>query len=486
MNFNNTFSRLPDVFFTKLNPAPLDNPKLVVISSSAAALIGFEPSPQNLDALTKICGGHELFSGSAPLAMVYSGHQFGGYSPQLGDGRGLLLGEVVNDQGEKWDLHLKGSGPTPYSRSGDGRAVLRSCIREFLASEALHHLGIPTTRALCVVSSDTPVYRETTEAGSTLLRLAKSHIRFGHFEYFYYTRNHEALKTLADYTIENNFSDLEDMQEQAGTDEGYRLFYAEVVRRTAKLIAKWKAAGFAHGVMNTDNMSIIGDTFDYGPYGFIDDFNWHYICNHSDHQGRYAFSQQPEIGHWNLGRLGQALVPLFDNAELIQTALDEYPKIYTDTYMELMLNKLGISNKQEGDDQLVTDLLQLLHDSRCDYTIFFRTLCDLPSDNAKHALTERVNHASFEPWLTAYNLRLATDNTDHQARQTQMKQVNPKFILRNYLAQQAIEKAEKGDYQEMESLMAVLTAPFEEHPNLEHYASEPPEWGKKLEVSCSS
>ncbi|MGB0360719.1 MAG: protein adenylyltransferase SelO [Endozoicomonas sp.] len=483
MNFNNTFSRLPDYFYTKLRPAPLENPRLVALSQTAINLIEFDKTTEEL---LQICAGQQLLPGSEPLAMVYSGHQFGSYNPRLGDGRGLLLGEVMNSQGEKWDLHLKGSGPTPYSRMGDGRAVLRSCIREFLASEALHNLGIPTTRALCVVTSNTPVYRETIESGSTLLRLARSHIRFGHFEYFYYNKRYEALKKLTDYTIENSFVDVEGMNNHASTEEGYRLFYEEVIRRTANLIAQWQAAGFTHGVMNTDNMSIIGDTLDYGPYGFIDDFNWHYICNHSDNSGRYAFSQQPEIGHWNCGRLGQALVPLFDNSVLIQTALDGYPEIYTQTYMDLMLEKLGISNKEKDDEKLVIDLLQLLHDSHCDYTLFFRTLCDFPSDEAKQKLSHLTEHPSLIPWLDAYSLRLTKEKIDALTRQQRMKSVNPKFILRNYLAQQAIEQAEKGNYQEIENLMHVLSNPFEEHPNFAYYADAPPDWGQKLKISCSS
>ncbi len=485
-NFNNTYSRLSECFYTRLNPTPLENPKLVAYSSSAGQLLNLEDSAENREALTQICSGNASWPGSEPLAMIYSGHQFGSYNPQLGDGRGLLLGELLNAEGEKWDLHLKGGGQTPYSRFGDGRAVLRSCIREFLASEALHHLGIPTTRALCVVTSDTPVYREKTEAGSTLLRLAKSHIRFGHFEYFFYTKRYEALKELADYTIEQNFHDIEGMKALSGSDQGYQRFYSEVIRRTATLIAQWQASGFAHGVMNTDNMSIIGDTFDYGPYGFIDDFNWHYICNHSDHSGRYAFSQQPEIGYWNLGRLGQALTPLFEDGELIQTALDQYPQLYSETYTRLMLDKLGLVDEEEQDTDLIRDLLQLLHDSRCDYTLFFRALCNFPSDHASQRLHQLINHPSLASWLDSYNQRIKRELTDKEDRQRRMKRFNPKFILRNYLAQQAIELAEQGNYQEVKNLMIVLGAPFDEHPDFEHYAAEPPEWGKKLEVSCSS
>lgn len=485
-HFENSYSRLSECFYTRLNPTPLENPKLVAYCASAGQLLNLEDSAENREKLTRICSGNAVWPGSEPLAMIYSGHQFGSYNPQLGDGRGLLLGEMVNTQEVKWDLHLKGAGPTPYSRFGDGRAVLRSCIREFLASEALHHLGIPTTRALCVVTSDTPVHRETTEAGSTLLRLARSHIRFGHFEYFYYNKRYVALKELADYTIDQNFHDLEGMKELAGSEHGYQLFYSEVVRRTAKMIAQWQAAGFAHGVMNTDNMNIIGDTFDYGPYGFMDDFNWHYICNHSDHSGRYAFSQQPDIGYWNCGKLGRALVPLFKDRELIQTALDKYPEVYTKTYTRLMLDKLGLTEEEKDDAELIHDLLQLLHESHCDYTLFFRSLCNFPSDQSKEELYQLIDHPSLNAWLDNYNERLKRNRVDRETRQRKMKQINPKFILRNYLAQQAIEQAEQDNYQELENLMAVLVAPFDEHPKFETYAKAPPEWGKKLEISCSS
>ncbi len=486
-HFNNTYLQLPKSFYTRQGPVPLKNPRLVTISPATSALLDLPDSSANRAALTQICSGHSLWPGSQPLAMVYSGHQFGSYNPRLGDGRGLLLGEWVNTRQEKWDLHLKGAGPTPYSRFGDGRAVLRSCIREFLASEALHHLGIPTSRALAVITSDTPVQRETVEAGSTLLRVARSHIRFGHFEYFYYTALNQKeknrfnlLRELADYTIWQNFPD----SAEPGTDSFYLNFFTEVIRRTATLIAKWQAAGFAHGVMNTDNMSIVGDTFDYGPYGFMDNFDWHYICNHSDYAGRYAFSQQPGIGYWNCGKLAQALTPLFTDTKLLQLALQSYPTIYSQTYIRLMLDKLGLVEQEPNDDQLIQELLQLLQDSQCDYTRFFRTLCDYPADSACAALQQQVDNIG--PWLNKYQERLNRNSIDDQTRQQRMKQVNPKYILRNYLAQQAITQAEQGDYQEIDNLMSVLTSPFAEHPDFEHYAATPPPWSKKLEISCSS
>ena len=370
LNFNNRFGQLPEAFYTRLQATPLDNPKLVAVSQKAADLLDLELNDTCKEQLIQVSGGLNVLEGSDPLAMIYSGHQFGSYNPQLGDGRGLLLGEVTNSKGESWDLHLKGAGATPYSRFGDGRAVLRSCIREYLASEALFHLGIPTTRALSIITSDTPVYRETEERGSTLLRLAKTHIRFGHFEYFCYTKQHDALKNLADFTIQNYFSELLDQ------DNKYSLFFKSVVEKTAHMIALWQANGFAHGVMNTDNMSILGETFDYGPYGFQDDFDWHYICNHSDHSGRYAFSQQPDIGYWNCGRLAQVLVPLIDDVTALQKTLDTYPTLYSAKYLSLMSEKLGLREEEAEDSELIKDLLQLLHEQHVDYTLFFRALCD--------------------------------------------------------------------------------------------------------------
>ncbi len=458
----------------------MQNPRLVTVSESAAELLDLDVSDALKEQLTQVCSGQQSLESFDPLAMVYSGHQFGGYSPQLGDGRGLLLGEVKNSKGEKWDLHLKGAGHTPYSRSGDGRAVLRSCIREYLASEALHHLGIPTSRALCIVTSNTSVYRETVEKGSTLLRLAKTHIRFGHFEYFYYTKQHDELKILADHTIEQHFPDLAELENK------YSLFFKQVIEKTALMIAKWQAAGFAHGVMNTDNMSILGDTFDFGPYGFQDDFDWHFICNHSDHSGRYAFSQQPEMGYWNAARLAQALLPLLDVKEM-QPSLDAYPQFYSDTYKQLMAEKLGLTTEEEEDGELVQKLLQVLHDTHCDYTLFFRHLSDyVPAQTNELLFALFPEPDPLSEWLKIYDDRLKRNLIGDKERSDQMKQVNPKYILRNYLAQQAIEQAEKGDYNTIEQLMTVLQSPYEKHPDLEYYAKQPPEWGKALEVSCSS
>src|SRR5678815_1998486 len=295
LSFDNTYAQLPESFYARVNPTPFASPPyLVSFNPAAAELIDLDSDQAKRPEFAGLFGGSMLAPGMEPLAMLYSGHQFGVYVPQLGDGRAILLGEVKNDRDERWDLHLKGAGMTPFSRDGDGRAVLRSTIREYLCSEAMHRLGIPTTRALCIVGSDERVYREQIETAATLLRMAPTHVRFGTFEIFYYRQQHEHLKVLADYVIAQFFAHLRE------ADDKYARFFTEVVERTAKLIAQWQAVGWAHGVMNTDNMSILGLTLDYGPFGFMDDYDAGFICNHSDHNGRYAFNQQPYIGLWNL------------------------------------------------------------------------------------------------------------------------------------------------------------------------------------------
>src|SRR5574337_848819 len=368
LSFDNSYARLPEAFYARLNPTPFSStPFLVHANRAAAELIDLDPAELARPEFAGLFGGSMLAPGMEPLAMLYSGHQFGVYVPQLGDGRAILLGEVKNDRGERWDLHLKGAGMTPFSRDGDGRAVLRSTIREYLCSEAMHGLGIPTTRALCIVGSDEKVYREQVETGATLLRMAPSHVRFGTFEIFYYRKQYDHLTVLADYVIANHYPHL-----AVATDK-YARFFAEVTERTANLIAQWQAVGWAHGVMNTDNMSILGITLDYGPFGFMDDYDAGFICNHSDHNGRYAFNQQPLIGLWNLSCLAQALLPLVPKEEL-KAALDRYTPVCEARYMELMRAKVGLIDEQEEDAELIHDLLALMHQHHADYTIFFRAL----------------------------------------------------------------------------------------------------------------
>ena len=480
LTFDNRYARLGDAFSTEVLPEPIAEPRLVVASTAAMALLDLDPSEAESEVFAELFAGHKLWSEAEPRAMVYSGHQFGSYNPRLGDGRGLLLGEVVNDAGEYWDLHLKGAGQTPYSRMGDGRAVLRSSIREFLASEHLHALGIPSSRALCVTASSTPVWREKQENAAMLLRLAPSHVRFGHFEYFYYTQQHEQLKQLGEHVLSCHFPDC--LQQ----DQPYLAMFRQVVERNAELIAHWQAYGFCHGVMNSDNMSILGITFDYGPYAFLDDFDAKHICNHSDDTGRYSFSNQVPIAQWNLAALGQALTPLVE-VDALRETLALFLPLYQAHYLDLMRRRLGWLSADENDDALVQRLLQLMQSSAVDYSNFFRELGDSAPEQALARLRDDFTDlAGFDVWAADYRARSAVDGDNQQQRRTRMHAANPKYILHNYLAQQAIEAAEQGDYGPVRELHKVLSRPFDEQPGQERYAQRPPDWGKHLEISCSS
>lgn len=479
LTFDNRFARLGDAFSTHVLPEPLDNPRLVAASPAAMALLDLDPAVAESPVFAELFGGHKLWAEAEPRAMVYSGHQFGSYNPQLGDGRGLLLGEVYNQAGEHWDLHLKGAGQTPYSRMGDGRAVLRSSIREFLASEALHALGIPSSRALCVIGSDTPVWREKQERGAMVLRLAPSHVRFGHFEYFYYTKKAEQQKQLGEHVLALHFPECLEQPEP------YLAMFREIVERNAELIAKWQAYGFCHGVMNTDNMSILGITFDFGPFAFLDDFDAHFICNHSDDQGRYSFSNQVPVGQWNLSALAQALTP-FISVEALRESLGLFLPLYQAHYLDLMRRRLGFTQAEDDDQKLVERLLQLMQNSGVDYSLFFRRLGDEAPELAR-LRDDFVDRNGFDAWAGQYRERVARDPIQGQdLRRARMHAVNPLYILRNYLAQKAIDAAESGDYSEVRRLHQVLSRPFEEQAGMDSYAERPPEWGKHLEISCSS
>ncbi len=487
LNFSNSFARLPEHFYTRLQPTPLAGPRLAGLNPAAAELLDLDPTQALRAEFTDYFSGRSPLPGSEPLAALYAGHQFGHYVPQLGDGRAILLGEVQNRNGERWEIQLKGAGVTPYSRSGDGRAVLRSTIREYLCSEAMHGLGIPTTRALCLFDSEEEVYRETCERGALLVRLAPSHVRFGSFEVFYHRNQQAPLRQLADYVIAHHYPQLRQ------TEQPYLALFREVVQRTARLIAQWQLVGFAHGVMNTDNMSILGITLDYGPFGFLDDFDPGLICNHSDHAGRYAFDQQPHIGLWNLSRLGQALLPLLGEpaeaaAEHANALLHEYDALFTGHYHAGMRAKLGLHDDRAEDAQLIAALLDLLAAQHVDYTRFFRALSGFDSAPARNAplRDQFVDRAAFDAWAAGYRDRLAAEQSDDAARRRAMDRVNPKYVLRNYLAQQAIMRAEGGDYGEVEKLLRLLQTPFDEQPQMERYAAPPPDWGRRLAVSCSS
>lgn len=480
--FDNHYARLPEAFYSRVIPTALPDPYLVSFNTAAASLIELNPAESRRADFAHYFAGNTLLPGADPLAMLYAGHQFGHFVPQLGDGRAILLGAVRNSAGAGWELQLKGAGQTPYSRSGDGRAVLRSTIREYLCSEAMHGLGIPTTRALCIVGSDEEVYREHIETAAVLLRMAPSHVRFGCFEVFYHRRQFEQIRILADYVITEHYPEYQTSEDR------YALLLGTVIERTARLMAQWQAVGFAHGVMNTDNMSILGLTLDYGPFGFLDTYDPGFICNHSDHSGRYAFDQQPDIGLWNLGRLAQALTSLIP-AERCNALLAGYEPQFTQHAQTLLRAKLGLRESHPGDAELIDTLLQRLHANRVDYTRVFRALADFDSTSGatNAALRDQfLDRTAFDSWAVDYCARLTAEQSEDPARRARMNSVNPKYVLRNYLAETAIRRAQERDYSEIERLMTVLQRPYDEQPDMHHYATAPPDWAGAIAVSCSS
>ncbi|HYC43631.1 MAG TPA: YdiU family protein [Noviherbaspirillum sp.] len=485
----NSFAALPGDFYTRLRPTPIRSPYLVGASARAAELINLDPSEFDRDRFVEAFAGNRILPGSIPLSAVYSGHQFGVWAGQLGDGRAILLGDVPADAPTeenptgRMELQLKGSGLTPYSRMGDGRAVLRSSIREYLCSEAMAALGIPTSRALCVVGTDMLVMRETPETGAVATRMAPSFVRFGSFEHWFYNNRKDELKILADYVIDNFYPALRD------ASNPYQALLGEVTRRTAELIAQWQAVGFMHGVMNTDNMSILGITIDYGPFGFMEAFDARHICNHSDHQGRYAYQMQPRIGQWNCFALGQALLPLIGEVDDAQAALETYKPAYDDKLEQLLHAKLGLQTTQPDDGTLIDAMFALMQANHVDFTLFFRRLGNLKVDDPGSDEPLRdlfIDRPAFDAWAAQYRQRLKQENSEDVVRRAAMHAVNPKFVLRNYLAQGAIEKAQNKDFSEVAKLLSILEHPFDEQPEHEKYADLPPDWASQLEVSCSS
>jgi serine/tyrosine/threonine adenylyltransferase len=475
----NRFASLGDAFYTRLAAAPLPDPRWVAVSAPCAELLGWPADWWQRPAwrALEVFSGGPAWPGMAPLASVYSGHQFGVWAGQLGDGRALWLGELAAPGGTL-ELQLKGSGLTPYSRMGDGRAVLRSSIREFLGSEALHALGIPPTRALCITGSALPVRRETVETAAVVTRVAPSFLRFGHYEHFCHHDQHDRLRALVEHTLQHHFPGCADAAE----------LLAEVARRTAGLIAQWQAVGFCHGVMNTDNMSILGLTIDYGPFGFLDAFDPGHVCNHSDHQGRYAYARQPNVAFWNLHALAQALLPLIGDTDRALAALEPYREAFPLALLARMRAKLGLRDARDEDRALVDDLLRAMADSRADFTITFRRLAGFVPGAANEPLRDLfLDRAAFDAWAQRYAGRLRAESSVDAERAARMNAVNPKFVLRNHLAEQAIRAAQAGDFSEVDRLLAVLQHPFDEQPEMaDAYAGFPPDWAQHLEVSCSS
>ena len=473
------FAALGPDFFTELRPTPLPAPHWVGTSTAVAQLIGLDADWLQRDEALQAFTGNTLLAGSRPLASVYSGHQFGVWAGQLGDGRAILLGETAAGL----EIQLKGAGRTPYSRMGDGRAVLRSSIREFLCSEAMHGLGIPTSRALCITGSPAPVRREEVETASVVTRVAPSFVRFGHFEHFAANDLQAQLKTLADYVIDRYYPECRDTRDFGGN--AYAALLQAVSERTAHLMAQWQGVGFCHGVMNTDNMSILGLTIDYGPFQFLDAFVPGHVCNHSDNQGRYAYNRQPNVAYWNLFCLAQALLPLIGDPELAKGALESYKTVFPEAFMARMRSKLGLAQAREKDAELIDGILVLLAQNAVDYTIFWRRLSHAVQQNDFEPVRDLfADRNAFDGWLLSYSELLTLENKALAANL--MLKTNPKFVLRNHLGEQAIRAAKLGDFSELQTLQRLLEHPFDEHPGHDAYAAFPPDWASSIEISCSS
>jgi uncharacterized protein YdiU (UPF0061 family) len=479
--WSHRFAELGPAFHTELHPTPLPSPHWVGRSPAVAQELGLDASfLQQSDVLEALAGNAPL-PGMRPLASVYSGHQFGHWAGQLGDGRAILLGELTGPRGAM-EVQLKGAGLTPYSRMGDGRAVLRSSIREFLCSEAMHALGIPTSRALCVIGSLAPVRREEIETAAVVTRVAPSFIRFGHFEHFSHNGQHDQLRKLADFVIDHFYPVCREVD-----GNPYAALLEAVCARTAEMVAQWQAVGFCHGVMNTDNMSILGLTIDYGPFQFLDAFDPGHICNHSDTGGRYAYNRQPNIAYWNLFALAQALLPLMDDQQQAMDALEPYKALMPAELQRRMNAKLGLADVQEGDAALTEDLMKLMAQDAVDFTIFWRRLSHAASGPLQPARDLFLQREAFDVWTVRWRERLqARPGFDADTTQAQMLRINPHVVLRNHLGELAIQRAKSGDFSELARLQNALEHPYEELSGQEDLAGFPPEWAGQIEISCSS
>ena len=488
--------------WSSIEPTPVAAPTLLAHSREVAALLGLDETDVASPAFAQVFGGNALLPGMQPYASNYGGHQFGHWAGQLGDGRAITLGEAINARGERWELQLKGAGPTPYSRTADGRAVLRSSIREFLCSEAMHHLGVPTTRALSLVGTGEQVVRDmfydghpTPEPGAIVCRVAPSFLRFGHYQLPASRGENDLLRALVDFTLYRDFPHL------SGEGEAlYGTWFADVCRRTAVMVAHWMRVGFVHGVMNTDNMSVLGLTIDYGPYGWVDDYDPDWTPNTTDAQGRrYRFGWQPRVAGWNLTRFAHALSPLFERVDALQDGLQAFADTYAHEERETVARKLGLAACRDGDLEHMQALQALLHQGEVDMTLFFRGLIDADLrdatlrafDDAFYDAGKRETVApALLDWLAAHARRLDDDPLDPAARRERMRLANPRYVLRNYLAQQAIDAAEAGDLSGVHELLDVMRRPYDDQPGRERFAQRRPDWARERAgcsmLSCSS
>lgn len=473
LKVSNPYLNLDAQFYDRVQPDPLYKPHLIHVNTAMAKKLGIDEEELKSSDFVDLLNGEYKIQGSEPFAMCYAGHQFGHFVPRLGDGRAINIGTI-----DKLHLQLKGAGVTKYSRNGDGRAVLRSSIREYLMSELMHSLKIPTTLCLGLIGSQHGVRRERIEQGAIVCRVSSSWVRFGSFEYFASQGKFTELKALADYVIDESFPHIK------GKNDPYVLLFNEVMVITSRLMAQWMSVGFNHGVMNTDNMSIAGLTIDYGPFAFLDDFRHENVCNHTDVEGRYSFGNQPSIAKWNLHSLMKALSPLA-NMEKMEKILEIYDKIYVRYTHYYMCKKLGLEGTVEGDPELIEGLLDMLELLRVDYTLFFRTLSHYEKHGDRIALLALgFYHEPMNAWLDTYDERIKY--IDITERKKQMLKNNPKFVLKNYMLQEAILLAEKGDFSLVEGLFNIAQNPFDEHLKYERWAEATPKAFKNQKLSCSS
>lgn len=473
--FDNTFANLPPAFYSEQHPTAVQEPRGIATNGALAQKLGIDPGWLGSSDGISVIAGNSIPEGAAPIATVYAGHQFGGFNPQLGDGRAVLLGEVCDAQGTRFDLQLKGAGPTPYSRGGDGRSPLGPVLREYVISEAMHTLGVPTTRALAAVMTGELVYREEALPGAVLARVASSHIRVGTFEFFAARKDVESLRVLADYVTERHYP------ASSTAENAYEALLINVIQAQAQLIARWQLLGFIHGVMNTDNMLICGETVDYGPCAFMDNFNPNQVYSSIDHQGRYAYSNQPSIAHWNLSRLAQALIPLLDPdtdraVSIAQAAIDTFPNRFLDAHSQGMAAKLGLPALEEEDAPLVESLWDIMAEENLDFTLTFRRLTELaggplPGDSVAELITLPQR---LEPWLEQWQTRLARQPGGNSSLLEQMLVANPVFIPRNHLLEEVIAKGSyEDDLQPFHALVDVLANPFEYRADCSRFATGP-------------
>jgi uncharacterized protein YdiU (UPF0061 family) len=474
--FDNSYARLPERFYSRQSPVPVSEAGLIRVNHPLAEQLGFKPdwleSPQGLDFIA----GNFVPEGTDPIASVYAGHQFGGWNPQLGDGRAILMGEVIDNTGQRYDIQLKGSGRTPYSRGGDGRAPLGPVIREYIVSEAMHVLGVPSSRSLGAVTTGEWVNRDRRLPGAVLARVAQSHIRIGTVQYFASQQDHQAVELLTDHVQRRHFPQVKDAGNKV------RFMLDGIISRQANLIALWQSLGFIHGVMNTDNMLLSGETIDYGPCAFMDGFNANTVFSSIDHNGRYAYRNQPQIAHWNLSILTQALLPfLNDDPDKAlasgQAAIDAFPELYQSAYRKQMLKKLGITDCSAEHDELIQDLLDLMQEKRTDFTLTFRHLSDLVDlGNASGGGVQSIFELpeSFAPWIKRWQQLLAEEPLSLSQIQASMYALNPAYIPRNHLVEEAINAAEKHqDFEPFNQLVDRLTEPFDFDPDNSRFAKPP-------------